>query len=105
MPQSKYSKNEFARTARSACTPVFDLEIAGSGRSSADSVMIPGVSRGIPSVAQNFIVVIFLSIAVDFLICHIFLSSSAFYGRISCIHCKRLCDLQINLSLVDLHLY
>ena len=32
-----------------------------------------------------------------FLFCHIFLSFSAFYGRISCIHCQMLCDLQKNL--------
>ena len=33
-----------------------------------------------------------------FLFRHIFLSFSAFYGHISCIHCQMLCDLQINLS-------
>ena len=33
---------------------------------------------------------------------HIFLSFSAFYGRISCIHCQMLFDLQINLIPVEL---
>ena len=56
-----------------------------------DALGIPGVSQRVSIVNENFIV-------VDVLFCHIFLSFSAFYGRVSCIHCQMLCDLQMNLS-------
>ena len=63
-------------------------------------MIFPGVSLGVLSVAgdlqmRNLLLWIFLFY-------HIFLSFSAFYGRILCIHCQMLCDLQINLSLVEL---
>ena len=67
------------------------LEIAGSGRSSAYSVIIPGVG---PEVSEcgGLLPIENFSYFVTYL------SFSAFYGRISCIHCQMLCDLQINLS-------
>ena len=54
-----------------------------------------------PSVAGDFQMRNLLLLI--FLFCHIFvflclLSFFAFYGRISCIHCQMLCDLQINSS-------
>ena len=56
-----------------------------------DALGLPGVSQRVSIVNENFTV-------VDVLFCHIFLSFSAFYGCISCIHCQMLCDLQMNLS-------
>ena len=51
---------------------------AGLGRPSADSVMIPLVSKRVPSVAGDFPMRILLLLI--FLFCHTFLSFSAFMG-------------------------
>ena len=53
-----------------------------------DALGLPGVSQRVLIVNENFTV-------VDVLFCYIFLSFSAFYGRISCIHCQMLCWLVV----------
>ena len=73
--------------------------IAGRERSSANSVIIAGVSRQVSECGRWFPMRNLLFLI--FLFCHMFVFL-CLYGRISCIHCQMLCDLQINLSRVEL---
>ena len=75
------------------------LELSGWSRhlvniwcSLADSVMLPGVVRGVPNTTGNIRKVSDFRNFVVFLFA-IILSFLAFYGRISCIHCPMLYDL------------